>query len=373
MRTITLTLLLLFSLQSFSSFAQTAEVVGCDKIVLTSQTFDKTLISMALINEEIGPCEKLVQIIEYAPAKFWLEKKNAAGIWTEIAGPIESRLPVPASEPLTRGKTQIAFSDGDAAHGTYRGRISVPVQYLKSCGPVVYHANGKRNVDFQAVDSRHFITNEVVIGKTVPSDNVFTFLDINQDNLQNGFDEGDIVSIDVSQSQNYSQYWVAIFEQGPNHNRYNSLGWTLGTTNEVNLTNLWKTGHSNWEFELNHQYEVQFVVENNDCINTNGWNVDHQVFFICPFGNGCREVAEDEEILMTPNPASDYVEFKNLYIDSNDEYHLIISDLSGKTIISNQITSNTVNTSELTPGMYLVNILLDGKQIFTSKLVVNKW
>lgn len=96
--------------------------------------------------------------------------------------------------------------------------------------------------------------------------------------------------------------------------------------------------------------------------------------YLFPFPMACTvgisEVASTNAINIYPNPADDVIniDFTNT---NNSEAIIRVYDVLGKTQISTSTTSNklSMNSSELQSGMYLVNILLDGKN-YTRKLIV---
>tara|TARA_R110002051_G_C8739639_1_gene498878 strand:- start:154 stop:930 length:777 start_codon:yes stop_codon:yes gene_type:complete len=85
-------------------------------------------------------------------------------------------------------------------------------------------------------------------------------------------------------------------------------------------------------------------------------------------GNGGaipRMANPDTDIKVYPNPATDYltVELFNQEIDKNSDIRAIIYTSSGKEIKSIKIisSSTTINVEDFEPGMYIVEINIDGK------------
>jgi hypothetical protein len=218
-----------------------------------------------------------------------------------------------------------------------------------------------------------FYSNAVPVGNTVPADNSYRFIDVPETGGESTYDYGEVVKINTAACANYNQWWVAIFENGPN-GRYNSIGWRFGTipNNEVNLTDVWRTGNGNWNFEVNRSYTVQFVVENQQCLNGSGWNVNNRDFFICQAGSGCRTGEDNREIAISPNPASTSIRLQNFEPDLGREYRMLVSDLSGRVVKSVELTDSEVDISSLLSGMFVVNVLRDGQRVHQSKLVVTQ-
>jgi hypothetical protein len=138
------------------------------------------------------------------------------------------------------------------------------------------------------------------------------------------------------------------------------------------LTQVWKKDHPTWEFELNRSYTVQFVVENQQCLNGSGWNVNNRPFFICQAGSGCRTGEDSREIAISPNPASTSIRLQNFEPDLGRDYRLLVADLSGRLVKSVELTDGEVDISGLPSGMFVVSLLRDGKRVHQSKLVVNQ-
>lgn len=72
-------------------------------------------------------------------------------------------------------------------------------------------------------------------------------------------------------------------------------------------------------------------------------------------------VSEDESALahayLNPNPADHSIRIEN----SSDQFQYIIYDLSGNSIMKDQIAANrTIDVSSFQPGMYMIKILNKG-------------
>lgn len=270
------------------------------------------------------------------------------------------------------------------AHGAYRVRVKIPIPIIaNNCisGFVnVYSTNGQYlgrrgwYPDNEEGEQQNvFYSNSAVVGNTVAADNSYMFIDVPETGSENTYDYGEVVKINTAASKNYNQWWVAIFENG-GANRYNSNGWSFGTipSNEVNLIDVWQLNHPSWNFEVNRSYTVQFVVENQQCLNGSGWNVNNRDFFICQAGSGCRTGEDSREISIGPNPASTSIRLQNFEPDLGREYRMLVSDLSGRVVKSVELTDSEVDISSLPSGMFVVNVLRDGQRVHQSKLVVNQ-
>jgi len=144
------------------------------------------------------------------------------------------------------------------------------------------------------------------------------------------------------------------------------------------LTNFWGQGGSGWNFETFHSYTVQFVIENSRCRNgieqnpPAKWNNLDRSFFICPAGTGCRFGADDKEIVISPNPATSTIWLQNFEPDLDRDYQMSFSDLAGRLVKFVALTSNEVDISDIPAGMFVLTVRREGRQVFTSKLVVNR-
>ncbi len=260
-------------------------------------------------------------------------------------------------------------------HGTYRVAVQIPEAYIVSgCeGGLrkVYDISTTQVIGYFGQWSATMYTNAVPVGKTVGSDNNYIFTESNPSGSPYAMDLNEIVGLDASASKNYNLWWLAICENSFNNcTRYKSNGWTYGTIGQFNLTNFWADG-TGWSFNEWTSYDVQFVVENSQCINDVYWNVNYKNFFICAPGFNCRPGMEESEIRLGPNPAKSYVHLYNFRPDPGNQYELLITDLAGKKIKALQLQNDRVDISDVPEGMLVVNIFRDGRSIFTSKLIVH--
>lgn len=77
------------------------------------------------------------------------------------------------------------------------------------------------------------------------------------------------------------------------------------------------------------------------------------------------ENVSEEESILYPNPVSDY-----LTVSLNAIEDIIITDLSGKTVLRQVGNSNQINVSQLPQGVYAIQVKYDNK-IVTRKIIKN--
>ncbi|MCB0806007.1 MAG: T9SS type A sorting domain-containing protein [Bacteroidales bacterium] len=84
---------------------------------------------------------------------------------------------------------------------------------------------------------------------------------------------------------------------------------------------------------------------------------------------GIDNLTSPFNILIYPNPASDYITLENK--DPNENIHIQISDLSGKTVIEDYLTTEkiTYDVSKLRSGIYLMTVRTAGSAT-THKLLI---
>lgn len=315
------------------------------------------------------PCVYILYLLNRRlVAEYTLQKLDPSNnTWVYFAGP----------------QTSGSFNN-ISEHGTYRVNVSCPVRFTNQQCPEgidIYNSAGQYVGQNGTYANGIFATsNPVPVGATTGSDISYTFIDIPETGSEAAYDFGEVVKMNTAASKNYNLWWLAIFEDGPNYQRYRSNGWTNGTVpnNEFNLTSFWGPPGSGWQFETFHSYKVQFVIENAQCRNgieqnpTGIWNVLERTFFICPAGTGCRIGEDAQKIVLSPNPASSVVRLLHFEMDAGREYRLTVADLTGRVVRNMTLTSNEVDISGIGHGMYAVTIERDGKRIFTDKLVVNQ-
>lgn len=324
----------------------------------------------------LNSCCRIITSGNPVTPRFWLEQLQTDGSWLEVAGP------------------QYVTTFNNVNNGTYRVKCQRPNIHESACGndrlgnPVrvrmcLFDLNGQFIGYWGTWDNAYFgnlypitYSNTVLVGPTTKSDISYTFIDIPETGAEGAYDYGETVIIDVSECKNYNQWWLAIFEDGPNYNRYKSNGWSNGTIpgGKINLSEFWDS----WKFETFHQYTVQLAIENRQCRNgieypnPNGWNNLDRTFFICPEGSGCRFGIDEREIVISPNPANSIIQLQNFEPGLDRNYVMTITDISGRQVKNIPLTADRVDVSDLQPGIFIVNIFKKGQRVFNSKLVVNQ-
>lgn len=295
--------------------------------------------------------------------RYWLEKLQNNGSWSQIGG------------------SQFTTTFSNLNKGTYRVRVQIPAINEFACNSNVrarmclFNTSGHYLGLWGRWGSTSY-SNNIVVGATNENDISYTFIDSPETGAESTYDYGETVKIDVSECEDYDQWWVAIFEDGPTYSRYRSNGWSFGTipNSEFNLSNLW----GNWNFEPFHTYTVQFVTENRRCRNgienpnPGGWNNVDRSFFICPANSGCRLGIEEMEIVISPNPAKGIIQLTNFEPDIDYNYLMTVTDMSGRQVKNVFLTSNRVDISDLKSGIFIVTIMREDEIVFNSKLLVDQ-
>lgn len=153
---------------------------------------------------------------------------------------------------------------------------------------------------------------------------------------------------------------------------------------DPNGTALSLTAGGSANFTESYQFTVGNVSGGATSGNFNLWNNDVEaIVFVEDRDNnrvmnaawaGMTWVGIDESDIVKasiyPNPADDVL---NIELDGEQELSVSVIDLTGKTVMSNDFgltTGETINTSNLVPGMYIVQVIADGKVAADRKSVV---
>ncbi len=361
-------LLLFFNIFTFKVklIAQTAEG-GCTTVTVTQTPFYPIVYGSPSTKGTKHPCQIILLQPYVAKAAYQLQRKNSDGSYSD------------ASDWQYESQGQYVFSNVET--GTYRVRFILP-------GPIpcnIYTPGQPGNVDAYTLSGQYLgdwgaltyspdqFSNDVLVGASYEI-NDYTFVDNEPDFNPLAYDEKEEVIMDATNSEFYDLWWLAIFEHGPQYNRYKSWGWHSGKFGVRSLTGFWK----GFDFEPLHSYTVQFVIENSKCrhgIEDNTENIawtQNKTFFICPEGTGCKFGIDDKDVILSPNPAGSYIQLQNFDYTVDVGYTLSILDLTGKMIKSIELKSNEVNISDLSNGLYIVNVSKKGKQLIKTKLAVMK-
>ena len=87
--------------------------------------------------------------------------------------------------------------------------------------------------------------------------------------------------------------------------------------------------------------------------------------------------ASDEAISIYPNPAQDHLNV-TLNLSKNSEVEVVLKDVTGKTVMKkkNKLlqgdTKLQLGTTDLSSGLYFIQIKSDGILISTKKIIISK-
>jgi hypothetical protein len=104
------------------------------------------------------------------------------------------------------------------------------------------------------------------------------------------------------------------------------------------------------------------VTDGNGCTKTDTITVARNTVGIADVAAGTLSIY--------PNPANDKV-YVELADKSYAKIEVMITDMSGRTVIADELHNNTVNVSSLSAGVYLIRVNAD-KTSFNSKLIIRK-
>jgi len=110
-----------------------------------------------------------------------------------------------------------------------------------------------------------------------------------------------------------------------------------------------------------------FITANGDTVNR-----------ICEYNllTGIGEISNSPEFQISPNPATDKITLSCIIPSNLTEVNLLITDLTGRVISSNQIQGNPreleIDISYLNNGSYLMNLEHNGNILASRKLMVVK-
>ena len=295
--------------------------------------------------------------------RFYLQKYDFdLSSWSTVSGPI----------------TGPNHYFAGVSHGTYRLYVEIPVIYLtigcgeREPGPILIYNLLGQHIGYAGSwygdNSGAYYSNSVIVGSTDEDDIKYFFVDVPETGSESTYDDGEQVTIDISNCTNFNQWWLAIFESGPTYNRYTGVGWNWSTPTSLDLTDIWDHAVG-WDFEPYHSYTVQFAIENEDCVNSS-WNNLDRVFFICPTGTGCRLGEEKVEMAISPNPATSSIYLQNFRPDPGRKYQIFIVDFMGRQVKNSELTSNEIDISDLQNGIFSAIVTQDNQQIFVSKVIV---
>ncbi len=253
----------------------------------------------------------------------------------------------------------------EVPHGTWRVRGQNPVESNGSgCDGghvLVYNTNNQWIGWLGKYDNAPMVTSNVVVtGPTLQNEVTAVYKETHGTIGNALFNYDETPKLNTQNTRNYDRWWIAIFEHG-GLNRYGTLGWTFGfiPNDEINLQAVWiNAGFDHFEpITSGVTYEVQFAVAS-QC--NQSWVQANLPFFgVCTEGMPCREVFEEAEINLIPNPASISFKLSGFEMDASiSSQHLIIQDLSGRVLKEfAQVNQGNFDVSDLPNGVYVVNLL----------------
>ena len=182
----------------------------------------------------------------------------------------------------------------------------------------------------------------------------------------NLFDFNEVVRINTAGTQNYTHWWLAIFELN-GAMRYKSTGWNFGAMpTTINLSSFW--GENAWVFENLTSYRVQLAISNQCNTQWTEMSPAPPDFFICPQGSGCRPGGEIVPITLAPNPATYQFSLQNL---PNSDVQVHVYDMSGRLVKNYQNTyGGSFDISDVNNGIYIIRAVQDGEILYNGKLSV---
>lgn len=376
MKVLTFTIFVAFTFMTPQVKAQQIQG-GCTTVSFTTfpsfPTVWKDELNAYLICDETDPCSTLsssdtcCRISYYRPVAIWpqliFQKKNSQGNFQTVS--------------THNGNSGFVWNNLDK--GVYRVKIRLPIVNLVYCcanepkPTKLWWWSGQLAGLMGHLATDEIVTNEVLVGPADQSDNVAFFVDPNNNNA---FNIGDQVDFDATQSTHYDQWVINILESGPTHNRWHGTGWQLGSqANVFDISSFWIDTRGS--FEAWHNYNVQFVVENNNCVNgiewpADSWNVKNYSFFICAAGSGCKLSKADYKIRVSPNPASDLIRVLDIEDIWQEGFTLMLYDMTGRLWIEQELNLPEVDISQIPSGMYVLQIQRLGEQIHTNRLIIQK-
>jgi hypothetical protein len=295
---------------------------------------------------------------------------NNCCAWT-FSGPMTPRYYLSKLNPITgnfehfTGPQQSSIFTGLGAEvGTYRVNAHIP-KYLayENCEDGFMHVF---DLAYRWLGYGGFyeqiLSNEVIVGNPTGADNNFKFVDGNGILLFGSdpglpiFDEYEEWKIDVSDSKNYNQWYLAMYKLDPPVNlpwHVWGNGWHLDgppANPEFGLGHWWRVS-VNEIFEPGETYVVQWVATNKDCAS---WNINAKEAYICPSGWPCRigipGELDSEEIVLYPNPMS--TEF--MLSDNSRVERLEMVDINGRIQGTWQGASGRYEVPMVSSGIYYV-------------------
>jgi len=266
----------------------------------------------------------------------------------------------------------------DVAHGTWRVRAQNPIALNGSgCdgGHILVYNNAAQWIGWMGTytNAPIFTSNVVVVGPTQQNEVNAAYKETYGTIGNSLFNYDEIPMLNTTNTINYENWWIAIFERG-GQNRFGGQGWTSGfiPNDEINLQQVWTNAGFDGFAPITSgvTYEVQFAVAGR-C--NQYWVQANLPFFgVCSQSMPCREVIEEPEISLNPNPANNSFRLSGLDIGApSSDQRLSIYDLSGRIVKEfGQINQDDFDVSDLSSGLYVVSLWEGGNRTKTLKLSI---
>ncbi len=119
-------------------------------------------------------------------------------------------------------------------------------------------------------------------------------------------------------------------------------------------------------YPANGDYDVKLYIENTNA----SWDTIVKVVSVSGLVNTDFK-NQQTTIKLYPNPANDYIQISGL--NSAENYHLSLSDISGKLLRSEDIKNKTdfkINLQDFVPGIYFIKTE-SSQSVFTDKIIKN--
>ncbi|MCF8381711.1 MAG: T9SS type A sorting domain-containing protein [Bacteroidales bacterium] len=122
----------------------------------------------------------------------------------------------------------------------------------------------------------------------------------------------------------------------------------------------------------NFDSEANFNIQELCCYNVNNCG-DRDVYEVCENYTGIEEELYEKVFKVYPNPANDFLTVE-IYSGNTNEYELIITDLFGRSVITNfeteNLNSGILDISKLTPGIFFL-MLKNNDTVFVRRFIKN--
>ena len=295
------------------------------------------------------------------------------------------------SNYVTVSGWQLSSLFTNLSKGTYKVTIRTPTVLIQSgCSDGTSLMNSVGQIVGKIGTWVNTVTASAVVGAPAQSDNQWTFLNGNGNQILNTmFDPTELIKINATTCSNFDRYGVAIqeFYPGGAAGRWRSKSNNGLINNAINplgiedLRTLWDPNYytsardPNWQFTPGNTYRVQVTLSNSTC---SSWIDNLQTFYVCPSTtSGCRVGNEQTNIdpTISPNPVSQTFKIDGIVFNSilNANEELTIHDLTGRLVKKFKTMQNDAfDVSDLNTGVYLVSMFRDNHRLFTKKLMINR-